>query len=376
MNIYGSIRIKDILKDKEKFNQEILSMFFDKQKCQNIVDYKKFLEKTNKINYENETFDLLSDPLILNGKDFRKEVNSIKKKLKNPRKPTEILVYTDGYSFSAGGIFMKFLQYYGAAITAGYFPNQKLGNIPYDSGTCASALFLYNTLENLDFEEYKNLDKFNFHLNVPGIQIFFNPNDQNHPLEYEINPVDEIVNIYPESGNIYNILDQKGYDMFINESLKIFDKYKNKCNPNNTKLLLLTNKCDRKFENNFTHGGYKCGKDGIWTEECVASYCDIGYIFDFNSNKCVIDVCSEIESDSKQENETKPDSEPKPGSISEPQSIFDSKNLMFILILGSVIIIIIIIVIIIIIILNKKNNLKKEVNLIDNMNLDEQLTTN
>jgi hypothetical protein len=37
----------------------------------------------------------------LNGKDFRKEVNSIKK-IKNSRKPTDNIVYIDNYSFSTG----------------------------------------------------------------------------------------------------------------------------------------------------------------------------------------------------------------------------------------------------------------------------------
>ena len=202
INIYGSIRIKDILKDKESFTEEIISFLYDSKKCE-YLDSEKYMNKANKINYGEEAFDLLSEPLILNGKEFRKEINPIKKKLKNPRKPTEILVYTDGYSFSAGGIFTKFLQYYGGAITAGYFPYPNLGNIPYDSGTCASSLFSYNILENLDFQEYNNLRKFNFFLTVPGIQLFPNPNELNHPLEYEINPVDEIVNIYPELENIF-----------------------------------------------------------------------------------------------------------------------------------------------------------------------------
>ena len=55
---------------------------------------------------------------MLSGKNFRKEVNLIKKKLKNSRKPTDIIVYTDGYSFSSGAILIKYLQYHGGAITA------------------------------------------------------------------------------------------------------------------------------------------------------------------------------------------------------------------------------------------------------------------
>ena len=66
-----------------------------------------------------------------------------------------------------------------------------------------------------------------------------------------------------------NILTPEDYDKFINESFKKFEKYKTQCNPNNKKLVLLTNKCDGKFLNKYTHGGYKCGDNGYWTEECI-----------------------------------------------------------------------------------------------------------
>ena len=66
-------------------------------------------------------------------------------------------------------------------------------------------------------------------------------------MEYAVNPVDEIVNIYPELDYLNDLLLQEDYDKFINASFKILDKYKTKCNPDNKKLLLLTNKCDGKF---------------------------------------------------------------------------------------------------------------------------------
>ena len=101
------------------------------------------------------------------------------------------------------------------------------------------------------------------------------------PLEFEVTPVDEIV-------DIFEIFNESNYETFINESLKIFNKYKNKCNPKNKKLILVTNECDGKFENKYTHGGYLCGDNGYWTKQCAPSYCDIGYIFDFTKNKCII----------------------------------------------------------------------------------------
>ena len=64
----------------------------------------KFSKDKKKIDYGDNVIDYLSGPIIVNGKEFRKEINSLKKKLKNPRKPTDIIVYTDGFSFSGGAV--------------------------------------------------------------------------------------------------------------------------------------------------------------------------------------------------------------------------------------------------------------------------------
>ena len=113
-----------------------------------------------------------------------------------------------------------------------------------------------------------------------------------------ITPVDEKV-------NIYEMFDESVYDIFVNESLIIFDKYKKRCNPKNKKLILISGECDGTFGNSYTHGGYECGEDGFWKSkgDCVASYCDIGYIFDYNQQKCIIDVCSDRDEKGKDEEE-------------------------------------------------------------------------
>ena len=54
---------------------------------------------------------------------INEEINNHKKKLKNKRKPTDILIYTDGYSFSAASTFIKYIQYYGGGIVVGFFGN-------------------------------------------------------------------------------------------------------------------------------------------------------------------------------------------------------------------------------------------------------------
>ncbi len=81
----------------------------------------------------------------------------MKKKLKNPRKPTDIIVYTDSFSFSAGAMLVKYLQLYGGAITSIYFPNPILKDVPLDGGSCASVLYQSDVVEYFEIEEYKNL---------------------------------------------------------------------------------------------------------------------------------------------------------------------------------------------------------------------------
>ena len=67
--------------------------------------------------------------------------------------------------------------------------------------------------------------------------------------------VDEHIDIYQDySDNVY--------DKFINESKKIFDKYKFHCNIN------------------------------IWNKsKCQSFYCDLGFYFDTYQNKCIKDIC-------------------------------------------------------------------------------------
>jgi len=63
-----------------------------------------------------------------------------KKQLKNKRKPTDILIYTDGNTCSFSSLLIKSLQYYGGGIVAGYFgiPNRK--DIPFDSAQSSSEI--------------------------------------------------------------------------------------------------------------------------------------------------------------------------------------------------------------------------------------------
>ena len=279
VDFYGAYRKTNSLLKYTKIKR------FDSENCKP-KSYKELAEKGITINYGNNITDTLTQPFIMSGKNIRTKINILKYKLKNKRKPTDILVFTDGFSFSSMSLFIKILQYYGGGIVVGYFGNPNIKNIPFDSSLSPSGVFKNDTLYNISPDAYKKLyDKYGITMTVTGVQFFYNPRDLKIPIEYDINPVDEKV-------DIYELFTERNYNTFIQEGIKILIKYKTNCNPKNKRLVLVDNECDLFFENNYTHGGYECGDDGNWSKKCVPSYCDIGYIFDHIKKKCIIDVCS------------------------------------------------------------------------------------
>jgi len=205
-----------------------------------------------------------------------------KKTLKNKRKPTDILIYTDGNSISVAAIFIKNFQHYGAGIVAGYFGNPHKNNIPFDSAQSTADLMNQKRLMVRCPRGYQKelIERYNFTLYIPQNQYFYGDFDFKYPLEYSVTPVDERV-------EIFEYLKSSTYQSFIDEAKKIFDKYKNQCNPKNKKLVFVSSDCDNKFNNGYTHGGYECGDDGKWSNKCVPSYCDPGNVFNYTSKMCV-----------------------------------------------------------------------------------------
>ena len=244
------------------------------------INKEYLLEKENIIDYGEGITNKLTQAFIVKGLYTRTKINEITKNLKNKRKPTEILIYTDGHSLSAAGAFMKYLQKNGGAIIAGYFYNQNKENIPFDSGLGPSITFSSEILKNM-VPDYKTISD-QIKLKIPVGALFYSPSDLKVPLEYDTNNVDVITDIYQ--------FDESDFTIFIDKGKEILNKYKNNCNPN-SKIVLISEKCDGKFENSFTHGGFMCGENGVWTNKCTPSYCDFGYLFDSKRKSCVVDIC-------------------------------------------------------------------------------------
>ena len=149
----------------------------------------------------------------------------------------------------------------------------------------------------------KNLSECDFQMNCITFRESFNYSYQALnpiPREYQINPVDERVNIYQR-------YDDSLYDDFIAEAKRIFKQYNEDklCNPDNSLLTYEPddNECYTFPDIPHAHGGYECDKvKKTWSQKCIPYYCDIGYYFDNYQNKCVKDICTEGKDDDDNNN--------------------------------------------------------------------------
>ena len=278
----GRFRITDNFKNTDKISEFLTTNFTNIDTCKSenftdLINNKVTVDRGNGIKEE------LSKIFLLSNDAYHDEIEKIRSEMKNKRKPTDIIVFTDGYTLSSAAFFVKYLQNNGGGIVVGYSGNPNIDNSTvFDSGQSASPLFNSQILKLFSESYNKLVDKYDIELEMPGIQSFYDTSNYNTPIEYSVTPVDEKVEIYEP-------FDEYSYDSFISVSKTILEKYKTSCNPDNRNLVKIDENC--QFKENYTHGGHICD-GGVWGNECVASYCDEGYIFDKNNKECIIDVCS------------------------------------------------------------------------------------
>ena len=208
---------------------------------------------------------------------YSKKINNIiigRKQIK----PNEIIVFTDGFSYSATSVLIKNLQESGNAIIVGYNgnPSEKKKNEKFDSSQSPSAV------RNFNDEIEKNLNKYG--ITIYGITFletfndsYINKNITPIPREYIINPIDE-------RSNIYGFYNDDRYLEFINEAKRIFKKYESECNNDNKNMVFLNDSC--KFNDKNKIGGNKC-INGKWSKnECQVSNCKFEYTFDTFKKEC------------------------------------------------------------------------------------------
>ncbi|BFU21981.1 hypothetical protein EHI8A_137670 [Entamoeba histolytica HM-1:IMSS-B] len=232
---------------------------------------------------------------------------------KHPRDPTDIIIMTDGFCYSACSVLTKAMVEQGNAIVVGYEgdPNGKIEE--FDAGNSPTAVVTQNELQ---IPEADNLKSINGEMRISFIETFawdysFN---QTIPREFLIHPVDERI-------NLYKFFDNK-LGQFIAKAKDIHAKYQNECNPNNKRLVKYSKECDQQISMEHAHGGFKCGDDGKWSNQCVAAYCDKGYKFDFYNQKCIVDTCEakDESTDSSQQSESSENSSSQQSESSENSS--------------------------------------------------------
>ena len=168
----------------------------------------------------------LTQMFFLNNISIHNYIENARKNMEHKRKPNEILIFTDGYSFSAASLFIQYLQKSGGAIIASYLGNPNRKDKIFDISQSPSPVFTHNLLKIFSPEHYNNLLNMNgeenensWEIQIPGIQTFYDIEDYDNPLEYEVIPPDI-------NSNIYVNFDEELYDKFIYKAKEILENIK------------------------------------------------------------------------------------------------------------------------------------------------------
>ncbi|EDR27735.1 hypothetical protein EDI_294990 [Entamoeba dispar SAW760] len=287
----GSVRISDFTEDIIKKSSYIESMY-DPETCEereqenNPKTFGEWYSNPNIIKYGDVEHKVSQPSKIIFDKLIQTPslgIHQLKKLMKNKRKPTEIVVYTDSYCYSACSWVTKGLKEWGGAIIVGFDGDPNGKDEEFEVGLSPS-----NNIPDInDIDKDNILKQYGYNLGLTVIETYrFNYEyNESIPREFLTDMIDERVNIYQFDQT------EKVIKEFEEETKKIIEKYQTKCNPNNKRLVKRDEKCDKEINIEHGHGGYECGDKGEWSTKCVMAYCDDGYKFDYNNNKCIEDVC-------------------------------------------------------------------------------------
>ena len=296
INIYGKIKLSNSSLKKHADFLNFIKNFINVNTCKSCV-YSDLFDNNTSID-DNITSNIFS----LTSKEILIKIEEIRSEMKNKRNPNKIIIYTDGYTFSTSSLFIKYLQYYGGAIIVGYSGNGKYQYKFFESAVSPTPFFSQKIIKIFSSASNNILkNNYNFEFtSIPGIQTFLSLNENEIPLEYNITSVDEKVSIFES-------LDKNNYYLFVDEANKIIEKYNSECNINNKNIIKFSEECilNQIETNENIYGGYECGEDGNWTNNCVYGYCENGHIYDNNLKKCVKHICFEKETIEEEEEEEK-----------------------------------------------------------------------
>jgi len=209
-----------------------------------------------------------------------------------PRKPTDVVVLTDGFCASVCSEFVNNVLDYGEAIVAGvgtpYDDEKKFTASQIDANNVYSLVDIYNNLA-VKSEKYGVTTGVTYGEHYPPSKTL----NETIPREFFLNKID--VNI-PESFEGDPIFDfpfstNTNFDNIVSKALDVIDSFAESCNPDNGHLLLVTDNCTVAGDN-VLKMGYACGSDGHWNKnECKIAVCKPGYVVDFETNECIGTAC-------------------------------------------------------------------------------------
>jgi hypothetical protein len=139
---------------------------------------KEFLEDItiDKLSKDNENKRLKQRPFYIHYAQFYKDL-IIRNKYK---KPTDIIIYTDGFSFSGTSLFIKSLYHFGGAIIVGYNGDPETENKDFDASQSPTFILPY---ESLSIPALETLYNYGFYFS----QISYGPSYKNKFIEKKKN---------------------------------------------------------------------------------------------------------------------------------------------------------------------------------------------
>lgn len=217
---------------------------------------------------------------------------------KNIRKPTDIIVATDGYCFSACATLVDSIIRSGSAIVAG-FGTTSPGDELFAAGQCPSVVISTDS-----FTGFQNNSQLGLSFSAAVVESydFSAKMDEVIPLDYCIYPIDVHSGYYYE----YDPSSSSHRGSLLAHTLDVHERFKDKCNAKNKRLLFVTDECNTKKSNAVLYG-YACGDDGEWNRSaCKVAACEDGYVVDFENDKCVENPCFPTETEPSSKSESEP----------------------------------------------------------------------
>jgi len=196
------------------------------------------------------------------------------------RKPTDIIVVTDGFCASGCAIFTYNAIRAGSAIVAGYggtYENDTL----FAAGQCFATTIAVHEWLN----DFANNTDYGLEFGVSFAEMYnISENmDEIIPNEFDVPRIDFHLN-YFEGAN-------PNLDDIIARTIKLHKDSNTTCNPKNKNLIFITDDC-HVDDPQALAVGYVCGDDGFWNKStCKILSCQPMYSLDYVHNKCIPNVC-------------------------------------------------------------------------------------